>query len=63
MIDIVNIRGKEIIFIDELSFAYPLDIDLSTNDEERISEAGKKGYSVGSKFREILEMLSHTKLI
>ena len=54
MIDIMNIRGKEIIFIDELSFDYPLDIDLSTNDEERINEAGKIGYSAGCALREIL---------
>ena len=27
-IDIVDIRGKKIVFIDELSFGYPLDIDL-----------------------------------
>ena len=54
MIDIVDIRGKEIVFIDELSFGYPLDIDLSLNDKEIINEAGKTGYSAGCAFREIL---------
>ncbi len=53
MIDIVNIRGKEIIFIDELSFDYPLDMDLSKNDIEKIGEAGKIGQSAGIIFRRL----------
>ena len=54
MIDIVDIGGKEIIFIDELSFGYPLDIDLSKNNIEKIGKAGKIGQSAGIIFRELL---------
>jgi len=32
MIDIINIRGKEIIFIDEISFGFPLDLGSESRD-------------------------------
>lgn len=54
MIDIIDIKGKKIVFIDELSFGYPLDMGLNPNDKKIINEAGKTGYSAGYALREIL---------
>ena len=36
MIDIVNIKGKKVIFIDELSFGFPLDIGLTAHQDDDI---------------------------
>lgn len=38
MIDVVNIKGKKVIFVDEISFGYPLDINLS-GDGARLPDA------------------------
>jgi len=37
MIDIVDITGKKVIFIDELSFGFPLDIGCQIASQRRTS--------------------------